>query len=298
MERRIMIFGCGGMLGDAVYKHFSKENIVDATDIDLSSPWVRYQDITDYAGVVSRINQFHPTEIINLAAKTDMEMCELNPDEAEDVNSFAASFLADMCSEYDLPYVYISTAGIFGGEKEYFSDEDEPNPLSVYARTKYMGELSARSIPQHYVIRAGWMMGGGPEKDKKFINKIFKLIKAGSTELNVVDDKAGTPTYTVDFAKGIDALLKSKKFGVYNQVCSGSCTRYDVACEFVRLLGANVTVNRVDSSFWSKEYFAPRPLSEKLLPNRLIKEGLYVMRDWKTCLAEYAEEFKCKNPTE
>lgn len=290
--RRVMILGCGGMLGDAVYKHFSKTDVVDATDIVLSSPWCSYQDIRDYVSLEKRVNEFKPDIIMNLAALTDMEECEISPYEAHETNALGSLRAGTLAKKFDLPYVYISTAGIFGGEKEYFSDDDKPNPLSVYARTKYMGEIVATKVPKHYVIRCGWSMGGGPSKDKKFINKIFKQLQSGATELNVVDDKAGTPTYTVDFAKGIDTLLKSGKFGVYNQVCSGSCTRYDVAVEFIRLLGRNTKVNKVDSEFWKKEYFAPRPASEKLLPDKLQKLGLYVMRDWKTCLAEYAEEFK------
>ena len=102
------------------------------------------------------------------------------------------------------------------------------------------------------------MMGGGPEKDKKFINKIFKQIVAGSTELKVVGDKLGTPTYTVAFARGLRIVAGTDLFGVYNQVCEGDCSRYDVAVEFVRLLGLEnrVKVTQVSSDFFKREYFA------------------------------------------
>jgi dTDP-4-dehydrorhamnose reductase len=108
-----------------------------------------------------------------------------------------------------------------------------------------------------------------------------------------VNDKAGTPTYTWDFAGGILKLLESDLYGVYNQVCEGSATRYDVAVEFVRHLGlaSEVKVNEVESSFFCKEYFAPRPASEKLVNMKLAARGLNVMRDWRDCLREYSTLF-------
>jgi dTDP-4-dehydrorhamnose reductase len=142
------------------------------------------------------------------------------------------------------------------------------------------------------------MMGGGPRKDKKFVNKIYKQIASGATELNVVDDKLGTPTYTYDFARGLFKLAESDQYGVYNQACGGSCSRFDVASEFIRNLGLSdkIKINKVSSDFFRKEYFAPRPKSEKLENLKLDARGLNVMRDWKTCLSEYAKEFAGLNP--
>lgn len=102
--------------------------------------------------------------------------------------------------------MYIGTAGIFDGAKEVYNDFDQPNPLSYYAKAKYHGEIFIQQyLSKYYIFRAGWMMGGGISKDKKFINKIYKKIKKGFTELYVVDDKLGNPTYTVNFA---DSILK------------------------------------------------------------------------------------------
>jgi dTDP-4-dehydrorhamnose reductase len=138
------------------------------------------------------------------------------------------------------------------------------------------------------------MMGGGPAVDKKFINKIYKQIKAGAKTLYVVDDKLGTPTYTKSFAKAIYAVAETDLYGVYNQVCSGSGSRYDVAEEFVRLLGVEdkVELIKVESSRFEKEYFAPRPKSEKLENLKLRARGIDFMPHWKEALAEYAQEFK------
>jgi dTDP-4-dehydrorhamnose reductase len=154
--------------------------------------------------------------------------------------------------------MYISSAGIFDGTQECYTDFAQPNPLSQYAKSKYYGELfSCRAVRKHYVVRAGWMMGGGLKKDKKFINKIYKQLLGGSRQLNVVTDKAGAPTYTWDFATGLKKLLESDLYGVYNQVCEGPATRHELAVQFVRLLGLEnvVQINEVSSDFFRAEYF-------------------------------------------
>jgi dTDP-4-dehydrorhamnose reductase len=293
-ETRIFVAGCGGMLGEAFYGTFSQLANVKATDIDVNETWLNYGDVRNCENMSKLIREFNPDVVVNLAAITDMESCERDPDNAWKTNALGAENLGLIAAQINAVYVYICTAGIFDGRQEYFNDFDQPNPLSVYAKSKYHGEVFTRErVPRHYVVRAGWMMGGGPRKDKKFINKIYKQIAAGRRELNVVNDKAGTPTYTWDFAGGILRLLQSDLYGVYNQVCEGSATRYDVALEFVRLLGLEneVNVHEVSSDFFRREYFAPRPASEKLVNMKLTARGLNAMRDWRECLREYSTVF-------
>ena len=291
---KIYIAGCGGMLGAAVYQVFSRVATVYATDIDLNENWLTHADVRDFDVIDRSIRSFQPDAIINLAAMTDMERCEREQDNAWRTNALGAENVALVAGALDVPHVYISTAGIFGGEKEFFNDFDTPNPLSIYAKSKYAGEMFVKQhLRKHYVVRAGWMMGGGPRKDKKFINKIYRQIAAGKTELAVVDDKLGTPTYTVDFAQGLRTLLESDLYGSYNQVCPGSCSRYDVAVRLVEHLGlaSRIKVNRVSSDHFKEEYFAVRPASEKLVNMKLAARNLLVMRDWEVCLAEYAQVF-------
>ena len=291
---KIYIAGCGGMLGQAVYRVFSGVGVVKATDIDVNEPWLEYADVRDYHAIEESIKKFMPDIIINLAAKTDMEECEHEQENAWLTNALGAENIALLSEKLGVPYIYISTAGIFGGEQEFFNDFDVPNPLSIYAKSKYAGEVFTKQhVRKHYIVRPGWMMGGGPRKDKKFVNKIYNQIVNGAKQLNVVDDKFGTPTFTHDFARGLLKLAESDLYGVYNQVCGGSCSRFDVAVEFVRLLGLaeKIKINKVQSDFFQQEYFAPRPRSEKLVNMKLNARGLNVMRDWKTCLQEYSKEF-------
>jgi len=125
---RIYIAGCGGMLGDSVYKHFSKENKVLATDINKTSPWVEYCDVRDYHALHFDISTFQPNVIMNLAAMTDLEECERKVSKAIDTNTGGSANCAALAQKFDIPYVYISTAGIFDGKKEYYTDCSQPNP--------------------------------------------------------------------------------------------------------------------------------------------------------------------------
>jgi len=291
---KIYIAGCGGMLGAAVYNLLSSIATVCATDIVVNESWLTHTDVRDFSQLSISIMNFAPDIIINLAAVTDMEQCERDKDNAWLTNALGEENVALIASQLDVPHVYISTAGIFGGEKEFFNDFDTPNPLSIYAKSKYAGELFVKqNLKKYFVIRAGWMMGGGPCKDKKFINKIYKQLVIGKTELEVVDDKLGTPTYTVDFANGLLKLLESDLYGTYNQVCPGSCSRYDVAVRFVQLLGLGdlVKIRKVSSDFFAQEYFAQRPASEKLINMKLTARNLMIMRDWEACLSEYVGEY-------
>ncbi|MBP7464273.1 MAG: SDR family oxidoreductase, partial [Bacteroidales bacterium] len=290
-----LITGCGGMLGQSMYKVFSeKYQEVKATDIDLNEPWLEYLDVREFSQCIRVFEEFNPEIVLHLAALTDLEYCETNHENSWCTNALGTENVAFLAEKYGCTMVYISTAGIFGGEQEYFTDFDTPNPLSHYAKGKFYGErFVLERVSRCFVFRPGWMMGGGPRKDKKFINKIYKQIINGKTELHVVDDKLGTPTYTLDFANAISKVMETGYYGLYNQVCDGSCSRYDVAVELVNILGLTdkIKIIKVESNYFENEYFAPRPYSEKLINLKLNRRGINYMRDWKVCLQEYAQQF-------
>jgi dTDP-4-dehydrorhamnose reductase len=295
-DDRVLITGCGGMLGDAVYETFSgRYRHVYATDIALSEPWLTPLDVREMGDCERAFAAVRPTIVLHLAALTDLEYCETHRDDCWKTNALGAENVALLARQYDATMVYISTAGIYAGDKDEYHDFDLPNPLSHYGRAKYHGERFVETrVPRYFCLRAGWMMGGGPKKDKKFINKIFQQIRSGSRQLRVVDDRFGTPTYTVDFARSAAFLLGTQYYGVYNHVCEGGGSRYDVAVEFVRLLGLAdaIKVTKVGSDYYRDAYFAPRPSSERLVNLKLNARGLNRMRDWRTCLEEYAAVYK------
>ena len=149
-----------------------------------------------------------------------MEYCDTNELDALNNNVTSLETAVHLSNDLDIPLLFISTAGIFDGEKDEYDDWDAPGPLGVYARTKVLAEdYITKNANKYFVMRAGWMMGGGPEKDKKFVGKIIKQLKSENKELFIVNDKDGTPTYTHDFAAVAKDLLKTNRYGVYNCVC-------------------------------------------------------------------------------
>jgi dTDP-4-dehydrorhamnose reductase len=194
----------------------------------------------------------------------------------------------------NIPLLYISTAGIFDGKKDLYDDWDQPNPLGVYARSKYMGErFVVENASRFLVCRAGWMMGAGPNKDKKFIQKLMKQLKDGKKELFIVNDKNGTPTYTQDFAKTVKNLLQKEYWGLYNCVCEGQTSRLEVTRELIKILDKehDIKITVVNSEYFKEEYFAERPISERLLTRKLNLRRVSAMRDWRISLKEYIENY-------
>lgn len=291
---RIYVAGCGGMLGDAMWRVFNAANDeLKCTDIDLNAPWLEHCDFRIFSAYRQSVEQFAPDLLVHLGAHTDLEYCEKNPQDAYRTNTESVGHAVRIAQLAGVPLVYISTAGIFDGARPRYDEDDRPNPLGIYARSKHLGEEMAQQYARHFICRAGWMMGGGPGKDKKFIGKLMSQLAAGKKTLYVVNDKLGTPTYTMDFARNLQALLCTQHYGLYNMVCEGETSRLDVARELVRILDLESTVNieSVSSEFFAHEYFAPRPASERLVNRRLQLLRLDLMRDWRIALAEYIRDY-------
>jgi dTDP-4-dehydrorhamnose reductase len=293
-KKKIYIAGAGGMLGEAFYEIFSSDYNLKCTDIDVNETWLEYLDFTDRDAYIKDVEDFNPDYLFHLGAFTDLEFCEENQDETYITNTLSVENAVYISNELNIPILYISTAGIFDGKQDTYDDWDLPNPLGHYARSKYAGELFVQNNSnKHLICRAGWMMGAGPKKDKKFIQKLMSQIKNGQKELFVVDDKLGTPTYTHDFATNVKLLLERELWGLYNMVCGGITGRLEVAQELISILGLEkiVSITPVKSDYFKKEYYADRPASERLLDTKLNLRKLNIMRDWKVCLREYVGNY-------
>jgi len=294
MRKKIFIAGCGGMLGEAFYNIFRDSYELKCTDIDVNAEWLDFLDFRDFYEYRRQVKLFSPDYLFHLGAYTDLEFCEKNVEDTYLTNTISVENAVYIANECNIPILYISTAGIFDGKKEYYDDWDTPNPLGVYARSKYMGERFVVENARRYLIcRAGWMMGAGPTKDKKFIQKIMKQIKDGNKELFIVNDKEGTPTYTYDFAKNVKTLLEKEYWGLYNMVCGGQTSRLEVASELLTCLGLeqSLKITQVNSDHFKNVYFAERPPSERLINRKLDIRKINLMRDWRNALKEYVENY-------
>ena len=288
---RVLITGAGGMLGNAIYPYFFERFAqVTATDKDVNEKWISHLDVRDTAALEATFENVKPDLVLHLAACTDLEFCEVHADTAKQTNADSTRTVAQLSERHGATLVYISTAGVFDGEKDgLYTEQDEPRPIMVYGETKRAGELHATEhCSRSFVVRAGWMVGGGAAKDHKFVHHILGQIVAGEKVIRAVNDRFGTPTYTHDFALNLFKLLDSKRYGTYHMVCEGSGTRFDVAAAILDICGhKDIALHAVPSSYFNDRYFAPRPVSEMMTNANLRALGLNFMRPWRDALGDY-----------
>ncbi|MGI0102684.1 MAG: dTDP-4-dehydrorhamnose reductase [Nitrosotalea sp.] len=290
---RILVTGAAGMLGDSLVPILEEESHnVYPTDINITDSKIKYLDVREIDEISKFVNLIKPDIIIHLAAETDLEVCEKNPDEAYRTNALGVQNVAIVCQEKNIPLIYISTAGVFDGHKEIpYTEFDEPNPLNVYGLSKLAGEHFVKALlNRYYIVRAGWMIGGGGEKDKKFVRKIISQIEEGKKEIYAVIDKRGTPTYAPAFSKVLAKLIRTNFYGLYHLACRGTATRYDVASKIIEFLGIDgLKLVPVNSDFFAKEYPTQRPNSEEMHNYMLELRGMDTMPMWEDALRQYLD---------
>ncbi len=289
---KILVTGAAGMLAAEVVPELkSKGHTVIETDINLRLPSIEKLDFTDIKSVEEIIKKNKPDFIFHLAALTDVDLCEKDPDLAYRVNFIGTENIALMCHKYDIPLLYISTGGVFNGQKPSPCTEfDIPDPVNKYADSKLRGETIIQNLlTKYFILRAGWMIGGG-DIDKKFVFKIVQQLKEGKTELNVVNDKFGSPCFTFDFAKQILPVIESGRYGIYHIANGGMVSRYEIASKIVELmkLSDKVKINPINSAQFPLP--APRARSEAIENYKLKLLGINLMPAWQSSLERYLTE--------
>lgn len=281
---RILVTGAKGMLGTDLCRELGLNgDEFLATDIDN-------MDVRNPEQIRGVFESFHPEHVFHLAALTDVDYCELEPEQAYRTNSVGTQLVALACQSADIPLTYISTISVFDGSKPGpYTEFDLPNPQSWYSRAKYEGEKIVEKLLQRYfIVRAGWMFGGGVE-DKKFVAKIIELART-RPQLMIVNDKFGSPTYTRDFSKAIIKLQQSGLYGLYHAVNQGEpVSRYEFANKIVDLAGIE-TCRLVPVTSDEFPLPAPRPNMEAARNLHAELLGLNIMRAWEDALSEYIQE--------
>jgi dTDP-4-dehydrorhamnose reductase len=248
---------------------------------------IQEMDVREPSQVQKAFADSKPELVLHLAALTDVDMCEREPEQAYRTNTIGTQHVALACQRASVPLVYISTLSVFDGAKcEPYTEFDTPNPQSWYSRSKYEGEKIVEQLLQrYYIVRAGWMFGGGRE-DKKFVAKIIELARS-RPELKIVNDKFGSPTYTRDLARAILRLTNTGWYGVYHGANTGEpCSRYEFAQKILEY--ARVTSCRL-LAVTSAEFPLPAPRPRMEASRNLHAElmGLEWMRPWQAALREY-----------
>jgi len=219
-ELRILVTGCKGMLGTALLPVLQHRHQVWGIDI-------KDCNICDAGAISAVLHSWRPELVIHLAAYTNVDGCEKDPQMAEETNSTGTQNVAAACADVGAKMLYVSTDYVFDGTKTgpYF-ENDCPNPMSVYGRSKLLGERHVQTIlSRHFVVRTSWLYG---PNGKNFVTTILKVAHQQKV-LRVVNDQHGSPTYTRHLAVKIAELAETQAFGVYHITGSGNCSWFEFA---------------------------------------------------------------------
>jgi dTDP-4-dehydrorhamnose reductase len=276
------------MLGSDLCPELERNDIsVVRTDINLTHRSILRMDVTRLDEVDSMLDEHHPDWVFHLAAETDVDLCEKEPEHSYQANTLGTENIVLACQKREIPVAYISTAAVFNGMKpEPYTEFDAPDPVSIYGRSKLEGEKVVRTfLNRFFIFRAGWMVGGW-DIDKKFVYKIANLLMERE-RITVVNDKFGSPTFTFDFSQNLVEIWKTRRFGLYHMANRGVASRYEMACSIARYMGVENKVEIVPINSAHFPLPAPRSRSEMMHNYRLDLLGMNSMPHWKDSLEYY-----------
>ncbi len=280
MNKSVLVTGSYGQLGQSIYR---QSNNNDCTyrfhDKDTL-------DLTDFKSLDLFIKELHPAIIINCAAYNAVDKAEKDIESAFTLNSDVPGFLARISHENNIRMIHISTDYVFDGKNHIpYTEEDSPNPQSMYGKSKLEGETKVLAYPEHTVIRTSWLYS---EFGRNFVKTMLDLGHQRS-DVNVVSDQVGTPTYAGDLANAILTIVKHlcsvhKKYrpGLYHYSNEGICSWYDFATEIMALAKLNCKVKPIESSEYS--FDASRPNFSVMNKNKIKKTYQLKIPHWKTSL--------------
>ena len=279
---KLLVTGVKGQLGYDVCKVLSARGIehrgVDIEDFDITNA----QATHDY------IAAYRPDGVIHCSAWTAVDRAEDELEKVRAVNAEGSRNIASVCKEIGAKLVYISTDYVFPGTGERFYEPDDPTgPLGAYGVTKLEGEQAVQALLERYfIVRVSWVFG---KNGNNFVRTMLRLAETKS-ELNVVCDQIGSPTYTADLAPLLCDMVVTDKYGIYHATNEGICSWAEFAEEIFRLAGKRVKVNPVPTSEYPTR--AVRPLNSRMSKAKLEEMGFSRLPDWHDALVRYLRELE------
>lgn len=277
--KKVLITGCNGQLGRALF------NLLKDTDIEILNTDADTLDICNPGQVDKFIDMHKPDTIINCAAHTAVNKCEVDADNAERINAYGPENLARAAERTGAQIVQVSTDYVFDGSaKVPYIEEDQTNPQSVYGKTKLAGEQAViNNCSRYFIVRTAWLYGDG----SNFVKTMLKLSDERDT-LTVVNDQYGTPTSAMELARMILHIIPSGEYGIYHGTCEGQTNWYEFACEIMKQAEKKTKIIPVTTDeYKTEEKSAKRPMYSVLENRKLNSMGSYRMKDWKEAFTEY-----------
>ncbi|MCA0991385.1 dTDP-4-dehydrorhamnose reductase [Pseudalkalibacillus hwajinpoensis] len=279
---KILVTGATGQLGYDVVRHGVERNLnvigVGSNELDVTNE----KKVTEY------INQLKPDVIIHCAAYTAVDKAEDDRDACWSVNVEGTRYLANAAKNVDAKFIYISTDYVFDGEgSNPFKEQDTPNPIGYYGLTKYKAEeIVKQELDRFFIVRISWVFG---INGKNFIKTMLGLAETKS-ELNIVGDQYGSPTYTFDLSRLLIDMIQSDKYGIYHASNEGFCNWGEFAKEVFIQNQNKVEVNLVTTEEYPTR--AVRPKNSRMSKSKLINNGFHPLPKWQDAVKRYLEELK------
>ena len=286
-EECILVTGAAGMLGSQVLLGAPDGVTVIGTDlVEASGVKAHGVDLSDPAAVANLFAEHGPfAGIIHTAAYTAVDKAEEEPELAHKVNATVCGVLATAAKQAGIPLVIVGTDFVFNGKaREPYTEDFEPDPISVYGETKYAGEVLAREAHPEgtRIVRTQWLYG---PRGKHFPATMLALAKERD-HLKVVSDQRGSPTSTLELAPALWDVLQKGEAGVYHAACEGDCTWFDLASATLELSGVEgVTIEPCSTEAFPRP--APRPEYSVLSCKRLEALRGAPMAHWRDALSTY-----------
>ncbi len=281
-ESSIFIVGANGQLGTALRAHYSGAQYADVGELDITNR--ESVESFDWSGI---------EVILNAAAFTNVDGAETAEGRiaAWNVNASAVANLARVCQMHEITLFHISSDYVFDGMHEPHTEDEPFSPLGVYGQSKAAGDIAVSLIPQHYILRATWVIGEG----KNFVRTMLGLAEKGVSP-TVVADQIGRLTFTSELVRIIDHLLTNKApFGTYNATNSGNLASWAEITRIIFSITGYKDLTVTDTStaeyFAGKDGIAPRPLGSNMDLSKLQSTG-FTSRDWKEDLQDYIAKEK------
>lgn len=277
---RVLVTGVSGQLG------YDVARVLAQRGIEYRGTSSKELDITDRAAVEHLMQSYRPDAVIHCAAYTKVDLAEDEPERCWAVNADGTRNLAAACREIGAKMLYISTDYVFPGTGEQFRRTDDPvSPVNTYGRSKLAGELAVQSLLETYfIVRISWVFG---KNGNNFVKTMLRLAET-RTELTVVCDQIGSPTYTADLAPLLCDMVQTERYGIYHATNGGTCAWSEFAEAIFELADKQVTVYPIPTSAYPTR--AVRPLNSRMSKECLHSNGFQELPEWKNALARYLKE--------
>ena len=279
---KFLITGINGQLGYDVNRELLSRGYTD-----ILAPTRENMDLVNEEDVKEVICSYEPDIIFHCAAYTAVDRAEEEKEICYDVNVNGSKYISKYASEVGARVIYISTDYVFDGTKDgIYEVDDKINPINYYGETKYLGEEEIKKCNNYLIARISWVFG---VNGKNFVKTMLKLAET-KTEIGVVADQVGSPTYTSDLSRVLVDMALSDKIGIYHVTNEGYCSWYEFAKYIFEVNNINIKVNPIMTSDYKT--VAKRPLNSKLSKSKLDSDGFERLPDWKDAVKRYSKVLK------